>query len=421
MEQLSELRRSTTDGRVAGVCVMLADRWRVDPLLVRVAALLLALSSGIGLVLYAAAWALIPAEGSDSAPIDAVLPGVRKLGRSAGIALLVVLCIFAAALVSHWLPFGIGPALVIGAVWYFGWYRPEQRRRAIRPEAAEPARLTARPFTGETPFTQAAAAWQRRVQDHQQAQRGPVDPTPPSSTQDPGYSLQAFLTHPDPVGLFPPKEPARTTSTVPPAAPPTMSRPPRRRTGRMHLIGWALALISIGILVVLDQSLDVPPFAYPAAALLAIGVTLVIGGWLPRPRGLVLTGALLAVAIGVSTAPLPEAPTTELTYASVADLPTGVLHEDAGTVVADLSALRLDRDATYAVGVDVGRIAVQIPADTNVRIVWSVEAGGAQILDLPTAGGLELRDTAISRGSDPDGPTLTIEAHVGLGHLEVTR
>lgn len=439
MEQLSELRRSTTDGRVAGVCVMLADRWHVDPLLVRVAALLLALSSGIGVVLYAAAWALIPPEGSDRAPIDAVFPGVRKLGRTAGITLLVVVCIFAAALVSHVLPFGIGPALVIGAVWYFGWYRPEQRRRTLQPRAPEPDRLAARPFADETPFTQAAAAWQRRMQEYLQDRAAPSHSTPPTTAHDPGYSLQAFLAHPDPVGLFSPdrqfppdRQPCPTpqpiaeapsTETPPMGAAPSGTSPERarRRTGRMHLIGWALTLILVGTVAVLGRSFDLPPYAIPAAALLAVGVTLVVGGWLPRPRGLVLVGVLLAIVTGVGAAPLQAPPTTTVTYSSVAELPAGIQQEDMGTIVADLSGLRLDRDATYAVGVDVGRIVVQVPADTNVRVVWSVEAGDARVLGRNIDDGLELRDTMVARGADPGGPTLTIEAHVGLGRLEVER
>src|SRR5665647_2880111 len=45
------LHRSVTDARVAGVCGGIAERYRIDPLLVRLAAVIIALSSGVVLVL----------------------------------------------------------------------------------------------------------------------------------------------------------------------------------------------------------------------------------------------------------------------------------------------------------------------------------------------------------------------------------
>ncbi|MDO5500099.1 MAG: PspC domain-containing protein [Propionibacteriaceae bacterium] len=429
MTNLGELRRSTTDGKVAGVCVMLADRWQIDPLLVRVAALLLALSSGIGLVLYAAAWALVPQRGSDRAPIDAVFPGVRRVGLKAGIALLAVVCIAAVNIVGGLLPFGVGPALVIGAVWFFGWYRPEQQRRAAAPKAPQPPQLAARPFAESTPFTEAATAWQRRVQDYLAAQAGPPHPAPPTTAHDPGYSLQAYLAHPDPVGLYQPDpkpepEPASSEPAVAAEVAATASvtaTVTKRRTWPMHLIGWFLVLSSAGVVALLDHSYQVASFAYPAAALLAIGLTLILGAWLPRPRGLVIVGALLAIVTAVAATPMPETPSTAVSYANVADLPQGVAAHDTGEHVADLSAIRLDGDATYATQVDVGRIAVVAPPETNIRVVWSVDVGQADVLGLHVADGFDLHDTTIGYGPDPEGPTLTIEARVGLGQLEVTR
>ncbi|WP_432559757.1 PspC domain-containing protein [Granulicoccus sp. GXG6511] len=441
MEPLTELRRSVTDRKVAGVCVMLADRWRVDPLLVRVAALLLALSSGIGLVLYAAAWAVVPPEGAERAPIDSIVPGVRRLGLKAGIALLVVACIVAAALVGHVAPFGIGPALVIGAVWYFGWYRPEQQRRAVAPRTPEPPQLSARPFAAQTPFTEAAAAWQLRMQQYLAEQAGPANPSPPTTEHDPGYSLQAYLAHPDPVGLYQPTPPPAPQQPLPqqppaqpqPAAAPSPHEPDKvavvaaqrkrrgRRTWRLQLVGWALALAGIGTVAALDQSMNLPFFAYPAAVLLAVGITMIIGAWVPRPRGLVVVGALLAVLIGGAAAPVPETPQSSVAYSTVAELPAGVTAHDAGEHVADLSAVLLDGDATYAAAVDVGRLTIVVPPDTNVRVVWAVDVGEADVLGLYVGNGFDLGDTTISQGTQANGPTLTIEARVGLGQLEVKR
>ncbi|HHV20334.1 MAG TPA: PspC domain-containing protein [Propionibacterium sp.] len=428
MEPLTELRRSTSDRRVAGVCVMLADRWQVDPLLIRVAAVLLALSSGMGIVLYAAAWAVVPPAGSDQAPIDSVLPGVRRLGLKAGIALLIVAMLFFAGLVGHVMPFGFGPALVIGAVWYLGWYRPEQARRAAAPKEPETPQLAARPFAEQTPFTEAASAWQARVQEYLASQAGPAHPAPPTTEHDPGYSLRAFLAHPDPVGLYQPS-PAPSAERQADVAPSTGSTPAvpgkspvkkRRRSWRLQLVGWLLAGMAVTAVAILDRSMGLPLYAYLAALLLAVGLTMMLSAWFTRPRGLVVAGAILGILVGGAAAPLDETPDTTVAYSTIADVPAEEAHGN-GEHVVDLSALRLEEDLTYATSVDLGKVTIIVPPDTNMRVVWTVDVGEAHVLDRHVSQGFDLGDTTVAHGTDPDGPTLTIEARVGLGQLEVKR
>lgn len=439
---LGELRRNTADGRVGGVCVMLADRWRVDPLLVRVVAILLALSSGLGLVLYAAAWLMTPAQGTDRAPIEHVFPGVRRVGCRTGIVLLVAACILAASALGGLLPFGVGPALVLGAVWYFGWYRPSHDREAAETQTLPT--LAGGPFSQPTPFTEAAAVWQERVLAYHdtnnasapagEAARPVAEPefgpepararlrTP--RTPDPGYSPEAFLSHPDPVGLYADDPGAGadegTDQERPAGKSPALGGRPRRRTGRMHLIGWALTLAAVAIVAILDASLRVPISAYPAAILLAVGVSLIIGAWLPRPRGLVAASVLLAVLVSALSAPIPDSLRTTDAPTTMAELQRPVEHE-VGDHVADLSGVPLTADATYAARLDVGTLTIVVPDNVNVRVDWAVEGGEARVLGLPEEYGADLADTTVSRAPDPDSPTLTVEAHVGLGILEVRR
>src|SRR5688572_8419062 len=61
------LWRSTTDRWVTGVAGGLAEYFGVDPLIVRILFVGLSFIGGLGIVLYLAAWALIPEEGSDRA------------------------------------------------------------------------------------------------------------------------------------------------------------------------------------------------------------------------------------------------------------------------------------------------------------------------------------------------------------------
>jgi phage shock protein PspC (stress-responsive transcriptional regulator) len=67
-------RRSRGDRWIAGVCGGIAARTGLDPNLVRVLAVLLAVFGHlVGLIAYLAAWALVPEEGADGA--DGVGPG----------------------------------------------------------------------------------------------------------------------------------------------------------------------------------------------------------------------------------------------------------------------------------------------------------------------------------------------------------
>jgi phage shock protein C len=67
--QGKRLLRSRNDRIVAGVAGGIAAMLNVDPLLVRIAFLALALFNGFGLVIYLALWILVPNE--DSVAVDA--------------------------------------------------------------------------------------------------------------------------------------------------------------------------------------------------------------------------------------------------------------------------------------------------------------------------------------------------------------
>lgn len=62
------IRRARDDRLVAGVCAGLARWLGVDPIILRFAFVAAAASGGLGLVLYAVAWALIPAEAAAGRP-----------------------------------------------------------------------------------------------------------------------------------------------------------------------------------------------------------------------------------------------------------------------------------------------------------------------------------------------------------------
>lgn len=71
--EVRRVRRSRQDRVIGGVCGGLAQYLGVDPVLLRIAAVALALSGGAGVVAYIVAWILIPeATGPEPAPSERV-------------------------------------------------------------------------------------------------------------------------------------------------------------------------------------------------------------------------------------------------------------------------------------------------------------------------------------------------------------
>lgn len=406
---MQQIERPAEHGVVSGLCAGIAQRYRLDPIVVRVIFVVLALSNGVGLVLYALGWLLSP--GPNGTPLHRYVPQLRDLSKQAWIVIAVISCLIVSGIVSQWVPFGLVPALVILGVWYFGIRRPAHaRERAQRP--APTPRIN--PLAGpSTPFTEAARAWQERVAAYQRSQHPNAGPAPARGAEPqgyaeaPGYSMQAFLAQPDPAGLYAPEGPA--------PAPPVK---PRRHGGKL----WLIALIGIGIamatLVLLPQ--PVAWYAYPAAALAVLGVVLVVAYRFGRPPLMVAVAAMLAiVSVFGATTPPPGPPPepTVLTYSTLAELPEQTRAEVADLDI-DLRELTVSEDRTYRVNLDLGRASVRVPPDANVRLTWDNELASVVAFGKHYDAGSG--PTSAERIVDPSRPTLTIELKVMLGTVEVS-
>lgn len=454
MNAFADLRRSTGDAKLAGVCAAVGRRWQIDPLIVRIAAVVLALSSGVGIVLYAAAWLLMPHEGTNVRAIDSFFPAAKDWPSTVWLVLIIGGCIFTGSVLGSMMPFGIGPAIILAAMWYFGYYRRRGRTSTeTAPPQVGPGLST--PFAGPaTPFTEAAATWQQRVVEyrHQSGQESapsdraaapgwPVQqpprefqpgvregaphqeqppPAPTAShpdqgyTRDPGYSFNAYLAQPDPVGLYQPPEAAKPAKKeVRPRA--------RRRLGFVSLLVMGLALGGLGIA---DVYYPISPVAYVATALLVTGLTLILGTWFGRPKGLLALGIVLALCLGptAGAADREPAPPTVTRYTQISELPSRDAY-DVGPQVVDLSGLTVTENRTYEARVDVGNLQVRVPQNTNLKIEWAVDIGEARILDgRENASGIDLKKTTVANNAtDPNAPQLTLILGVDVGQLEVTQ
>lgn len=443
MNSVWTIRRSATDAKVAGLCSGLAQHWGIDPVLVRVGWVLLALSGGIGLVLYFAGWLLIPVEGSDKAPVDEFFgESVRRWPRELWITLIVLASIGMSA-ISGWIsPFTIGPAIVIAVIWYFGFYKGRQDKRsaaAVPPQSTADSNPTAtQPVLPElaqspgsrTPFTQAADAWQRRVEEHTQQ----VAATQPSATphaewpspppenlsqvppDSPIAAHDAFLAEPDPAGLY--LEPA-------PVVPVKMSQ--TRSAKRLRLVCLiVLGLTLSGLGIAQAAGLAIPLAGYLAAALLVIGLTLLAATWFGMARGLLPVGVLLAIAVVIITAAgpairVPFAATSTHAYSSLAELPAGD-SIDVGTLSVDLSRLAVTSDVSYAAHVDLGQLVVKVPEDTTVLINYKADLGAVRVYGAEVKAGSDLvGDVKDPQATRPGQHILTLNLSVDAGNIEVQR
>ena len=125
IKDLGRLRRSVTDRHVAGVAGGLARHLDVDPIIIRVALVVLVFFGGAGLLLYVAAWILVPEEGTADEPL-----GLDQRSRTialAGVGVLALLAALGDWAGAFWFPWplAIGAALV---VWFL--HRKDQRTPA---------------------------------------------------------------------------------------------------------------------------------------------------------------------------------------------------------------------------------------------------------------------------------------------------
>lgn len=118
--------RSADDRVVAGVAAGLAARLRVDPIVVRAAVLVLTVAAGVGVVLYALAWAV--SDAPDPEPVRGRLAADAVLGGAVGLVAIGIL--MACRSVGLWTGDGFAfPATAIAAGACVLWTRSGGARR----------------------------------------------------------------------------------------------------------------------------------------------------------------------------------------------------------------------------------------------------------------------------------------------------
>jgi len=413
---LRNLRRSTDDRVIGGVCGGLGRHTGIDPIVFRIVLVTLAVFGGIGLLIYALAWLLVPEDNATRSEAHRLFGGgfVPTLAAVVvGIVGIVVLIDFA----DHWAN-GRVPLLIIAAVVVVIVLSRRTNAGRVPNAPGGPTGgflgapgTAAQPTPATTPFASAPSGY-----------TGPVGYSPPPAyNPPPAYSPPPGYTAP----LGPPAgfAPSRPIYVAPPPRPPKPPRPP----SILGPLALSVGVVVIGALFALDaaHSISISAQAVFAAALLTVGIALVIGTWIGRARALIAVGIVLTVALAITAAldvPLRggigthnDAPTT------TTNIPAAY-HLGIGEQNIDLSNLNLaGKNVHVTAGVGVGHLSVVVPPSVLVVVHSRVGAGEIAVLDERTNGTHLNRTVSIPATGTTKPGEIVLDLQVGAGQVEVVQ
>ena len=411
------LPRRSEEKWIGGVCAGIAERLRVDPLIVRAGFILLGLVLGAGVTVYLLAWLLLPDRHG-----SILLERAVRHSDGGAITLMVVTIVVVSSGFgwlwgwgSGWGPGPLVPLLVVGlCVWAYMSTRSGQPGPAPAPGTPYSTGGTPRPDTGPVYASSATAQ------------------TPaPSYAAPPAYSA--------PPSSYDPSTGGRTTPPAPPAPQtridPQPPKPCRRRLGgalSWALLGLAAAVGGVTAIVMQQTSYDdVAGRVGIAAALGVIGAGLLAAGFAGRKAaGVAFVGWLLAAVTAVLVI-LPKDLTLNGEYGDATwtpsaattqkyELATGDGRLDLTGVTAPTSQVVVPAKVSF------GHLTVVVPAGVPVEIRTHVGLGALEVEDgiereigwESDTGGKDV-DRTIRLGAQP--ATLVVDANVGIGAITVER
>ncbi|MGW0038900.1 PspC domain-containing protein [Gordonia sp. NPDC003376] len=476
--------RPSAPRTVAGVCAGVADRYRVDPTLVKVAFVVSTLFGGSGLILYLAGWIAFPSVTRVSAQVTPVGGGHPGRTRSPVKLLLVVLVVIVVVTsIGSSGPWSSG-GLLGGLLMLFGWWllylrtpeapagtsvttivptsaptaigadhfvrwTPRAMRTAQGPTMQGPTTAT---MTGTTPNRDATANLDATASTATgssadpsrtpTAQRATVDlgKVPAGTDSDlpsvaTGVDDTATPTTPtDPIDRTPPAwDPlgaARFAWDLPEPSmptPPAVPNRPRRSPLGLVVAGIAVIVVAAGIA---GHRAGITWFSVPHVLSLALAVVaagLLVGALRKTESGrhaggLVPVLLALMAAVVVSTTLTTWSPSDHglgIPAGGVGDRNWKPLSENdirgeyslgMGTGTLDLRDITLSSNRTVQLRNGIGELVIEVPTGMNVRANCSTGIGDYSCPD------------GLDGGNDGTaGPVLTVDAHTGMGRVEIRR
>ena len=355
---ITDVKRSSDDRMIAGVCSGLARYLNIDPVILRVVLVALTFIGFSGVILYAAAWFFLPA---DDAPKSIAarwfkLDENEEQVRIVGLIIAGVVAVTSASGVfdGNW----NGPfpwfALVGFAILYFWVIKPARRRK-------EEAAMS----------------------------------TPVTTQTDDGHTVTQVL------DVRPPKKPRTPWS-------PTLT-----------LMTLSSALVAMGLVALLGIGADnVATYAVTALAVIAVG--LLVGTFWGNGGLLIPIGAIVAVVLAVSSC-LPSArighdvfPESSTTVSDSYKLGIGELDLNLN----ELSDPTQLNGRTIRIKVGIGQTRIVVPFGTNVEVKSTLRAGEIAVFDRKVNG---TDNTLNYPADDANAPKLTLVIKQSVGNIEVIK
>jgi phage shock protein PspC (stress-responsive transcriptional regulator) len=374
IRDLARIRRSRSDRRVAGIAGGLGRHLDVDPVILRVAFVVLTFFGGVGLLLYVALWLLLPEDGQDWAAI--------KLDRrSRTVALVIVGAVALMLLVSHGWWGDPGPFLflivVLGIILLATLFGRRDRDSDVPPPGP--------------PGVQPYAAGQYAQPDN----RPYNQPYQPST------------------------QPYATAYVVPEQPRPVN---PRKKGPILFWFALGTMAVALGGLLIADLAgADVTPSAYPATVLGLSAAFLLLGTFFGRAGGIIMVGLVAAaVTVGTTIADHWDPHTTTEVPVSAATVQS-TYTMDVGEIVLDLTDVRdpqaLDGRVITVDG-NVGHLDVRVPAAVSVVSESHITGVGGISAFGRDAGGFDTSLTT-TRSAGAGAPQLTIVTDLHVGGIDV--
>lgn len=428
------------DRWVAGVSAGVADRFGIDPLLVRgifAASLLL---GGFGLVAYGIAWALLPERRDGRIHFEEMILGRFDIALLGALAFVLV----GLGRGDNWFFFWGPPGWIQGLLWLLFVAGIVAIVLAVVNQRPRP--VAAPPYGG--PMTAPT--------DAQQDQTAPAATTYAAATAAsaytaPAYSAPAYTapayTAPAPTGpayAAPAYAPPgyNPPPPVPPKQqrPPQPPRPPKPRTpgagaGTVGVV-VALSLLTLAGLLIAERSGTFDgPVALTALgiAIVLAGIGIIVSGLRGRTSGalgaLAVLGLIASVPLGVVTSTSSFWRGDGERQLSASDVAASSRQEAAdgysmgfGDVVIDLTDVPMtDQTLVVPISLAAGDLTVVVPegasvdADVNIgagEITWDVDGENR------SQDGVAIDDGNFTTGSDD--PELRLQIRVGAGQVAIT-
>ena len=351
------LSRPVAGRYIGGVSAGIGQWFGVDPLLPRIAFVVLSLFGGTGIVLYAAAWALLPEEGAGRSPLQLILEQARGWGRAPRLAAYAAL-----GLVGVWalsIIFGFtGNAFVLhndGGISDVVWLAMQALKLAL--------------VVGVVLLAVTLLSNRRRERTSYQYE-------PPTMVGDAAVAQQVW-------------EKVHRT---------------RRRRSPLGWLTIGIAAVAAGICTALSRrpDINISTTSILAVVLLVLGLGVLTGAWIGRARWLLLPIVATSIAlIGPVGAQQANARSVAVTPTSWRDFGMSRF-ETTGTFTIDLRELAggiaVDKDGNEAtrsyshLDVRAGRVVVIVPDDARIRLSMRVDFGRVLLPDARGGSGVNVNE-----------------------------